>query len=387
MEIIKPTSSSAGFASLLATPCACLDLEKLDRNIAKMQTRVAETGWSFRPHVKTSKSVDVTRRCFAPSGIGPITVSTIREAEYFADAGFTDVLYAVSIVPAKLPRIEALLRRGVRTQVLLDDPEVAIGIASDVAAAGLKLGVWIEVDCDGHRAGIPLNRQPEIIELAQLIHEQAGLELAGVLTHAGESYLCRSQADLRTAAIAEQNSLATVAEAIEKNGVPCPGRSIGSSPTGISGTQNAGITELRAGVFIFQDLFQSNLGVCGVKDIALSVLTTVISHRRDLGWLIVDAGGIALSKDRGTAKQVIDYGYGLVCDVNGIPIQDHLVTDANQEHGIIKNTAGEIDFDRHPIGSRLRILPNHACMTAAAYEGYHVWLNGQIEFWNRINGW
>jgi D-serine deaminase-like pyridoxal phosphate-dependent protein len=364
-----------------------LDIEKLDRNIAKMRTRIAEAGWSFRPHVKTSKSVEVTRRCFAPSGTGPITVSTIREAEYFADAGFTDILYAVGIVPDKLPRIVALLRRGVHIQVLLDDPGVAARIASEISAVGLELSVWIEVDCDGHRAGIPLGREPEIIELARQIDGQASLKLAGVLTHAGEAYLCRSQADLRTAAIAEQNSLAGLADAIERNGIRCPGRSIGSSPTGISGTQHAGITELRAGVFMFQDLFQSNLGVCSVDDIALSVLTAVISHRRDLGWLIVDAGGLALSKDRGTSGQSIDYGCGLVSDLDGVPIQGHLVTDVNQEHGIIKNTNGEIDFDRHPIGSRLKILPNHACMTAAAYEGYHVLVDGLSEFWDRTNGW
>jgi D-serine deaminase-like pyridoxal phosphate-dependent protein len=261
-----------------------LGYQKLDRNIAKMRSRVAEAGWLFRPHVKTSKSVEVTRRCFGASGVGPITVSTINEAQYFADAGFTDILYAVSIVPDKLPRIVDLLRRDVHIQVLLDDPGVASRVASEVALAGLELSVWIEGDCDGHRAGIPLEREAEIIDLARQVNGQPSLQLAGVLTHAGESYLCRSQADLRTAAISEQNSLASVADAIEQNGVPCPGRSIGSSPTGISGTQNAGITELRAGVFMFQDLFQSNLGVCGINDIALSVLTTVISHRRDLGW-------------------------------------------------------------------------------------------------------
>jgi D-serine deaminase-like pyridoxal phosphate-dependent protein len=113
----------------------------------------------------------------------------------------------------------------------------------------------------------------------------------------------------------------------------------------------------------------------------------VISHRRDRGWLITDAGGLALSKDRGTADQHKDYGYGLVCDIDGSPVGEYMVDAANQEHGIITNHAGPTDFDRFPIGSRLRILPNHACTTAAAHEGYYAIDGDSVATWPRINGW
>ena len=371
-----------------------------------MRRRVSEAGWTFRPHVKTCKSVDVARRCFSPQATGPITVSTIREAEYFAEAGYTDILFAVSIVPDKLPRIIKLLKRQVRVQVLLDDASVAAKVAIVAAEANVQLPVWIEVDCDGHRAGIPMNRKSDAIKLAGQIHDSPGVQLAGVITHAGESYTCSSLTELSVAAVQEQQCLAAMADAIVDQGMACPGRSIGSSPTGLASTletsqletsqletsthktdkPDTGITELRAGVFMFQDLFQANLCVCGIDDLAVSVLTTVISHRRDLNWLIVDAGGLALSKDRGTAGQTIDYGFGLPCQLDGRPMHGHVVVSANQEHGIISRNDGDIDFEAHPIGSRLRILPNHVCMTAAAHDGYHVSQKDGLDFWPRVNG-
>lgn len=371
----------------LPTPSLILDVDKLDKNIARLRDRVVKNGWSFRPHAKTSKSVPVMNRCFGSESVGPITVSTLREAEHFANAGFQDILYAVSIVPAKLPRVIKLRKSGVNLQVILDDAGVASQTAEMASESGAQLSVWIEIDCDGHRAGIPMDRKKELLALAKQIEYSDHLTVAGILTHAGESYVCQNTDQIREAAISEQDCLVTVADTLEREQIRCVGRSLGSSPTGLFGPRNESITELRAGVFMFQDLFQSNLGVCKKQDIALTVLTTVISHRRDRNWLIVDAGGLALSKDRGTASQCKDFGFGVVCDLDGRPLDGCLVTAANQEHGVISCGAEAIDFESHPIGSRLRILPNHACMTAAAHDGYHVYLDGQWKFWERVNGW
>nr|MBA2401653.1 DSD1 family PLP-dependent enzyme [Bradyrhizobium sp.] len=135
----------------------------------------------------------------------------------------------------------------------------------------------------------------------------------------------------------------------------------------------------------------SNIGVCSPQDIALTVLTTVIGHQVDKGWAIVDAGWMAMSRDRGTAKQARDYGYGAVCDVQGNLIEGYAVTAANQEHGIISRSDGLADQDiarRFPIGSLLRVLPNHACATGAQHGCYHlVDDRGQISRWDRFNGW
>jgi D-serine deaminase-like pyridoxal phosphate-dependent protein len=130
--------------------------------------------------------------------------------------------------------------------------------------------------------------------------------------------------------------------------------------------------------------------VCEVKDIALSVLATVNGHRADKGWTLIDAGWMALSRDRGTARQQHDQGYGLVCDIDGRPYSDLIVIDSHQEHGVIAHRNGKKDkMPALPVGTRVRILPNHACATGAQHEGYNV-VEGKREVlarWERFSGW
>jgi D-serine deaminase-like pyridoxal phosphate-dependent protein len=135
----------------------------------------------------------------------------------------------------------------------------------------------------------------------------------------------------------------------------------------------------------------AGIGVCGVHDIALSVLGTVIGHQPEKGWTLIDAGWMALSRDRGTQGQPVDQGYGLVCAEDGTPMPDYIVSAANQEHGTVTRRDGSIDTDvrqRFPLGSRLRVLPNHACATAAQFSQYHVLqADDRIETWPRFGGW
>ncbi len=138
---------------------------------------------------------------------------------------------------------------------------------------------------------------------------------------------------------------------------------------------------------MFFDLVMAGLGVCTPDDIALSVLASVIGHQRGKGWIITDAGWMALSRDRGTAGQALDCGYGLVCDARARLLDGLRVADVNQEHGIIARRDGG-PLPELPVGSLLRILPNHACATAAAYDRYHVLRDGAPSaVWKRWNGW
>jgi D-serine deaminase-like pyridoxal phosphate-dependent protein len=172
-------------------------------------------------------------------------------------------------------------------------------------------------------------------------------------------------------------------------GWAAPVVSVGSTPTALSAQRLDGVTEVRAGVFVFFDLVMAGIGVCEVDDLALSVLATVIGHREDKGWLVTDAGWMALSRDRGTAGQAVDHGYGLVLDVDGAPIPGLWMSDANQEHGIVSARDGaRIDFARFPLGSRLRVLPNHACATGAQHGAYEVVEGGRhVRRWTRFGGW
>jgi D-serine deaminase-like pyridoxal phosphate-dependent protein len=166
--------------------------------------------------------------------------------------------------------------------------------------------------------------------------------------------------------------------------------SVGSTPTALLADNLAGVTEVRAGVYVFFDLVMAGLGVCAPEDVAISVLATVIGHQRDKGWTIVDAGWMALSRDRGTAAQAVDQGYGLVCDLHGVAFDGFIVSGANQEHGIISHRSGRagrlLDL---PVGAQLRILPNHACATAAQYDAYQVLGDDGaiVQRWERFNGW
>jgi len=221
--------------------------------------------------------------------------------------------------------------------------------------------------------------------------EEGGSVLGGVMTHAGSSYDCDTPQALLEIAEQERAGCVRAAQRLREQGLACPVVSVGSTPTALSARTLEGVTEVRAGVYVFFDLVMANVGVCTPQDIALSVLTTVIGHQPDKGWAIVDAGWMAMSRDRGTQKQKHDYGYGQVCGLDGEVVPGYVLGGANQEHGVLSRE-GEPDPDivrRFPVGTQLRILPNHACATAAQYERYAV-LDGSSEIaatWPRFSGW
>ena len=283
---------------------------------------MAARGVVLRPHMKTAKSIEVARRAY-PSGPGPITVSTLAEAEYFAQHGFRDMTYAVGVAPHTAERAMRLRKAGVDLKVLLDSPEQATMLGEAGRAAAVTPSAFIEIDCDGHRGGLTAT-DPRLIAVAAALAE-AGVKLAGILTHAGESYsLCTPDA-LVAAAENERAVAVAAAETLRAAGHECPVVSVGSTPTAHFGEDLTGVTEMRAGVYMFFDLVMHGVGVCTTDDIAISVLTTVIGTKPEKGWILVDAGWMALSRDRGTAAQRIDQGYGLVCDLSGKLYPDLIV--------------------------------------------------------------
>ncbi|SFR06050.1 D-serine deaminase, pyridoxal phosphate-dependent [Lentzea waywayandensis] len=360
------------------TPFALIDIDRLDRNAARLRDHLSGLGVPLRLHVKTSKSVEVARRVHAD---GPITVSTLAEAEHFADAGYRDILYAVGIDPHKLPRVAALLRRGVTLTVLLDSLAQAEALTRFAAEENLRVPALIEIDCDGHRGGVA-PADPALVHIGRSL----GPHLAGVLTHAGESYFAYTPEALRQAAQNERDVAVAAAETLRANGLHCPIVSVGSTPTAHAATDLAGVTEVRAGNYVFFDLVMAGIGVCGVDDLALSVVVTVIGHRHDKNWVLTDGGWMATSRDRGTQVQAVDQSYGLVADEHGDLIPDLLMTGASQEHGVLSTRDGKPVPDL-PIGTRLRILPNHACATAAQHDRYHVASGNSQTTWSRLRGW
>jgi len=372
----------------LETPSLVLDRGKTEKNIRSLHRRLARLKVNLRPHGKTAKNIEVLRMALAGQS-GGITVSTLKEAEYYFSNGIRDIVYAVGIAPVKLDHVAGLIQRGADITILLDSIDQASAAAQKARRHNVKIPVMIELDCDGHRSGLT-PADPLLTDIGRLVNHAGGLRLQGVLTHAGGSYGCESVAAIRAIAAMERETAVTCAEILRKNGLPCPSVSVGSTPTANFAEDLGGITEVRAGVFLFYDLVMAGLGVCEVTDIAVSVLASVIGHQKSKGWVITDAGWMALSRDRGTALQKTDQGYGLVCDIEGAPWEDLIVSATSQEHGIITARGNKpLDCARFPIGSMVRILPNHACATGAMYDRYHV-VDASTEIlavWDRINGW
>ena len=359
----------------------------MDRNAARMAAQIARLGVTLRLHVKTAKSVEAVRRLVGPPP-APLAVSTLEEAEQFAAAGYRDLLYAVGITPNKLDRVLALRRAGVALTVILDSVDAARAVAGASAANGDAIPALIEIDCDGQRAGIPPLEEERIRAVAEAL--AGGARLAGVMTHCGGSYGARTADELRAWARCERDAVVAAAATLRQAGHTTETVSVGSTPSVLFAEDLAGVTEARAGVHVFMDLVMTGLGVCAVDDIALSVLASVIGAQPERGRYLIDAGWMAMSRDRGTAAQQIDQGYGLVCDRDGRPYGDLIVTEVNQEHGVIalrEGSAGALPTLK--VGDLVRILPNHACATAAQHGRYHVLpaVGGVAECWSRFGGW
>ena len=363
----------------LPTPCLVLDKKILERNLKRMSDTVHRNGVALRPHLKTAKSAEVARMATRDEA-GGITVSTIAEAEYFAESGFRDVLVAASQSPQKLDRAAALIDRGVKLSLVTDDLEGA----KEIARHRGEFRVLIELDSGDRRAGIEAG-DDALLEIARAL----GKKFSGVLTHAGHSYDCGDVSCIRNIAEQERATVVNAASRLRKQAIECEVVSVGSTPTMTHAQNLEGVTEARPGVYMFQDLFQAEIGSCGREDIAVTVLASVIGLKPSENRFLVDAGALALSKDRSTQATTRDQGYGAVWDLDGAPAYgDCIVRRVYQEHGVAVSEEA-LPFGEIRVGTRVRIAPNHSCITAAAHDRYYV-VNGSREVvaeWDRINGW
>lgn len=221
----------------LPTPSALLDVAILDRNIEQMQKHVNALGVKFRPHVKTSKCSFVVERQMA-AGASGITVSTLKEAEQFFGLGQTDILYAVGIATNKLGQAMRLRQSGCALKIIVDNVETARTIVEFGKANKHCFEVWIEIDSDGHRSGVKPD-DAALVPIGQCLRD-GGMQLGGVMTHAGASYSLNTPSALR--AMAEQERLMCVhaADRLRAAGLPCPNVSVGSTPTALSARELPG---------------------------------------------------------------------------------------------------------------------------------------------------
>jgi D-serine deaminase-like pyridoxal phosphate-dependent protein len=368
----------------LKTPSLLLDLERVRRNAKQMSLRAKKLGVQLRPHIKTHKCIEIAR-LQTEGHSGAITVSTLAEARAFAAHGFSDITYAVPIDPGKFKEAVELASNGTKLSLLTDDMEIPALLNDTARKADVKFGVFLKIDCGYHRCGVDPDG-PEALEIPQRIADSSHVRFAGILTHAGHSYHACSQEQLLSIAHQERDVMRDCGRRLESEGVPVPVISIGSTPTITQIDDLSGIHEVRPGNYIFFDGFQATLGSCSFEDCALTVLSSVIHRSRELKKIVIDAGAIALSKDRGPVEIDPACGYGHVLDIEGndLGLRIHAVS---QEHGQV-NVNDDRLLDRLSVGTRVRVLANHSCLTAAQYACYHL-LEGDriIDRWQIYRGW
>ena len=368
----------------LATPTLLLDHARLTRNVTRVAARARTLGVRLRPHVKTHKCIEVAR-LQAAAGMRGLMVSTLAEARTFAAHGFDDLVYGLPIEPGKFAAACTLAAQGVRLGVLTDDAGVPGPLGAVAAAAGVVLDVWLKVDTGYHRCGVPPDG-PALVALAEGIGAHRALRFAGLLTHAGHAYHARGADAVRQVAVAEREGMLRAKATLAAAGIVPPSLSLGSTPTLTHVDHLDGIDEVRAGNYVFFDIAQATIGSCTREDTVLSVLAAVVHRDRGAGKLILDAGGIALSKDRGAVDLDPATGYGELLDLDGRELGLRLDS-LSQEHGVV-TTADAARLDALPVGARVRIRVNHACLTAAQHAEYVVHEGTRVlDRWVNHRGW
>lgn len=367
----------------LPTPSLLIDLPRLRRNCERMLAFARERGVRLRPHVKTHKCVEIALLQHGGE-IGPITVSTLAEAEHFANAGFGDILYAVPIEPGKLARVVALCKR-IDLAVLVNDLATIDAFADAAERSARRPRVMLELDCGDGRSGFDFAGD-ELLAVARAVASRASLRFAGVITHAGHAYAATDDAAVRASARQERDVVVAAAERLRAAGLAVETVSLGSTPTMTHAADLSGITEIRPGNYVFFDAFQVAHGSCTLDEAAVTVLAAVVRCDRVRRRVVLDAGAIALSKDLGPRDVDPRAGFGPVLYLDGRD-SGARVDRVTQEHGEVE-LATDAEPDDWSVGMRVRILANHSCLTAAQHAEYHVMQdNDLMGNWCPARGW
>lgn len=343
----------SGFESL-ETPALLVEESVLQANLKAMAETAASAGVALRPHWKTHKSPDLARRQVELGAVGG-TVAKPGEAEVFLAAGFRDLVIATPVVdPRKIGRL--LTARGAASLAVLIESETGVTRWSTAAAhADRDVPVMLEVDVGMGRTGVPFG--DAAVQMARAITDAEGLELLGLLTHAGHAYGAADEAERAAIGRAEGERLVQTAEVVRAAGMECPVVSVGSTPTARISARIPGVTEIRPGNYAFNDGIQVDLGVATESECALTVLATVVA-RPAADRVILDCGSKTLSSDAG-ARGAAEAGLGRVFGWPELRLRK-----LSEEHGILP-VPSDLPLS---VGDRVRILPNHACVTVNLHE-------------------
>ena len=369
----------------LATPVALVDRDKVIKNTSHMSERMVSLGVKMRPHVKTHKCVEAAR-LQTRGHFGGITVSTLAEARAFGRAGFKDITYSVPIASVRLEEAINLTRDLEQFNLLLDHEMTLVHMERCSKQNATPLSIFLKVDCGYNRAGVDPYAD-ESVKLAMRIADSPHVLFKGILTHAGHSYEGGDRKSVEAIAAIEREVMVSFGEKLRSVGITNFDVSIGSTPTMSVVDSLVGIDEVRPGNYVFYDSFQAMIGSCSIEDAAYSVLVSVIGMYPSRNELLIDGGALAFSKDQGPSHIDSRCGYGRIFSEDGQSLDDLRLVSLSQEHGKIK-AEGQNGLDNCFVGMKLRIIPNHSCLSAALFERYYV-VEGRevVEEWLPVRGW
>jgi D-serine deaminase-like pyridoxal phosphate-dependent protein len=353
-EITSTALPATDALAALETPAVVVDAAVMRRNIAKAAALGGAAGVAVRPHAKTHKSILLAKLQCEAGAVG-ITVAKCSEAAVFLEAGFADITVAHALVDSrKIGRLLALAgAREAKLTLIADSVPGLDAIAVAVEAQGVPVAVQVMVDVGLHRCGV--DPEGEAAQrLVQAIADRNGLHFAGLISHAGHAYAAADAEAVRGIAEAERTAMLGLAARLDRAGIPVPAISVGSTPTIWLAESLSGITEIRPGNYVFMDLTQVSLGVASRRDVALSVLATVVSCNDR--YAIIDAGSKVLSSDRGPHGTARLGGFGLASRLERPEAPEMAVVSLSEEHGFVEHGG-----QQPRIGERLRIVPNHSC--------------------------
>jgi D-serine deaminase-like pyridoxal phosphate-dependent protein len=354
--------ASAMSVGALDTPALLVDLDRLERNIARWQDAADAAGVRLRPHIKTHKSLELAA-LQRDAGAHGIAVAKVGEAEVFARGGFDDIAIAYPVVGDAKCRRVAELATIARITVNVDSAVAAEALSAAATAAGATVHVQIDLDSGFGRCGVPMDDEAAIEALARRIAGLPGLELEGVTTHRG---LFFAGADRMTAAEAGREEGEIVAAAARRLGLEQA--TAGGSLSGMGVMAAAGVTEVRAGTYVFNDLMQVALGAVGKDDLALTVLATVVSVTGP-DTATIDCGSKTFAGDTGVVG-----GAGLT--LRGLAEcveRDAVVERMTEEHGLVRSFDGPL-----AVGDRLSFVPVHACTCVNLSERLNAVRGGEV---------
>ena len=338
--------------SEIETPALVVDLDILERNLSRVASYAREHRLRLRPHTKTHKSIRLARRQLE-SGAGGLTVAKVSEAEVMLGAEPENVLVAYPIVGrAKLERLMAVARRT-RVTVALDSMFTALELSAAARASGVQGGVLAEVDVGLGRVGVSPGEP--LLELARGIRGLSNLSLEGIAFYPGHVKSWDPASQAAFAGVAEL--LGRILSDFRRAGIEVRTVSGGSTPTLFHSHEMPGLTEIRPGTYIFNDVNTVHSGGCAWEDCAATVLATVVSTARP-GQMIVDGGSKTFSSDR--LANPADATFGRLTDAPSARFHK-----MNEEHGFIDITQVQRQF---AIGDRVRIVPNHICVAVNLHE-------------------